>query len=106
MNADSERVTENGGNTMISAVSTMGYDSYMTALYAIEHAAADDGKLPTRDQIRDALAAMNSVGKAYNGVTGAIYFDATGDAVRDSAFIKKVNTEKSVWDFVKEQKAK
>ena len=41
-----------------------------------------------------------------NGVTGAIYFDATGDAVRDSAFIKKVNTEKSVWDFVKEQKAK
>ena len=49
---------------------------------------------------------MNSVDKAYNGVTGAIYFDATGDAVRDSAFIKKVNTEKSVWDFVKEQKAK
>lgn len=106
MNADSERLTENGGNTMISAVSAMGYDSYMTALYAIEHAAADDGKLPTRDQIRDSLAAMNSADKAYTGVTGAIYFDATGDAVRDSAFIKKVNTEKSVWDFVKEQKAK
>ena len=105
MEADAERMTENGGNTMISAVSTMGYDAYMTALYAIEHAAVEDGQKPTRDQIRDALAAMNSVDNAYAGVTGAIYFDATGDAVRESAYIKKVNTSSGAWDFVKEQKA-
>lgn len=105
MKADKERITENGGNTMISAVSTMGYDAYMTALYAIEHAVVEEGKMPTRDQIRDALAAMNSVEKSYAGVTGAIYFDTTGDAVRESAFIKKVDTDNGAWIFVKEQKA-
>lgn len=106
MDADTERLTENGGNTMISAVSAMGYDAYMAALYAMEHAVVEDGKKPTRDQIRDALAAMSTEATAYKGVTGNIYFDATGDAVRESAFIKKVNTQTGVWDFVKEQKAK
>ena len=106
MNADSNRIAENGGNTIISAMSVMGYDSYMTALYAIEHADVEDGQKPTRDQIRDSLAAMNSKEKSSKGVTGDIFFDEIGDAVRDSAFIKKVDTTKEAWIFVKEQKAK
>ena len=36
----------------------------------------------------------------YNGVSGAIAFDATGDAVRDTAYIKTANTAEGVWDFV------
>ena len=36
----------------------------------------------------------------YKGVSGSIAFDATGDAVRDTAYIKSANTETGVWDFV------
>ena len=35
-----------------------------------------------------------------SGVSGSIAFDATGDAVRDTAYIKAANTETGVWDFV------
>ena len=105
LNADAQRTTENGGNTMIAAVSVMGYDAYMTALYAIESIKLDEGASLTRQAVIDALAAMNSADNAYTGVTGVIYFDATGDAVRDTAFIKKVDTAAGVWSFVKEQKA-
>ena len=36
-----------------------------------------------------------------DGVSGAIAFDAeTGDAIRDTAYIKTVNTENGAWDFV------
>ena len=40
----------------------------------------------------------------YNGVSGAIAFDETGDAARDSAYIKSVNNEKGEWEFVAVQK--
>lgn len=106
LNSNNQHLEENGGNTMISAVSAMGYDTYMTALYAIEKANVADGEKPTRDQIKDSLAAMTSADNAYTGVTGTIYFDAIGDAVRESAFIKKVDTTNNSWNFVKEQKAK
>ncbi len=36
----------------------------------------------------------------YTGITGEISFDETGDAIRDSAFIKTANTETGLWDFV------
>ena len=39
----------------------------------------------------------------YEGISGSIAFDETGDAKRDSAFIKTANTETGVWDFVKVQ---
>ena len=50
----------------------------------------------------DVMAALPSV--TYTGVTGEISFNETGDANRDTAYIKKVNTETGVWDFVAEQK--
>ena len=36
----------------------------------------------------------------YQGVTGNIALDDIGDAIRDSAFVKKCNTETGLWDFV------
>ena len=105
LNADNQRLTENGGNAMIAAVSTMGYDAYMTALYALEHMDVKDAAEATRQDVIDALAAMSSASNACAGVTGTIYFDATGDAVRDTAFIKKIDTAAGNWTFVKEQKA-
>ncbi len=94
LNANSEALTNNGGNDMIAAVSVMGYDAYYTALAAIEAAGSVDKA--------DIKAALPSV--SYTGVSGAISFDATGDAVRDTAFIKKANTETAAWDFIAAQK--
>ena len=38
-----------------------------------------------------------------DGASGHIVFDATGDAVRNSAFVKKANTTTGDWEFVTEQ---
>ena len=90
LNSDSEYLTNNGGNDMISAVSVMGYDAYFTALEALKAAGSTDSKA--------VLAALPSV--KLTGVTGEIAFNETGDAIRDSAYIKSVNTETGAWDFV------
>ncbi len=91
MNSDAEALTNNGGNDMIAAVSVMGYDSYFVALEALKAAGSTDPKA-----INDALWNVT-----YEGVSGAIAFDAaTGDALRDTAYIKKVNTATNAWDFV------
>lgn len=93
LNSNSEALTNNGGNDMIAAVSVMGYDAYYTALAAIEAAGSVDKA--------DIKAALPSV--TCTGVSGAIAFDETGDAVRDTAFIKKANTETASWDFIAAQ---
>lgn len=90
LNENSEALTNNGGNDLISAVSVMGYDAYHVALEAMKKAGSADKA--------DILAAVPGV--TYTGVSGAIAFDEIGDAIRDSAFIKKANTENNVWDFV------
>ena len=90
LNSDSEYLTNNGGNDMISAVRVMGYDAYFTALESLKAAGSTDSKA--------VMAAMPGV--KYTGVTGEIAFDETGDAIRDSAYIKSVNTETGAWDFV------
>ena len=90
LNSNSEAMTNNGGNDMIAAVSVMGYDAYYTALEAIKKAGSADKA--------DILATLPSV--TLNGVSGAIAFDDTGDAIRDSAYIKQANTSDVVWDFV------
>lgn len=91
MNADSEALTNNGGNDMISAVSAMGYDAYYVALEALKAAGSTDPAA--------VKAALGSV--TYDGVSGAIAFDdVNGDAIRDTAYIKTANTTDGVWDFV------
>ena len=44
-------------------------------------------------------------GVTYTGISGDISFNDTGDANRDTAYIKTANTETGVWDFVVVQKA-
>ena len=84
MNADSARLEKNGGNDMLAAVTVMGYDAYMVAVEAIKAAGSSDPAA--------VMAALPNV-------------KYSGDANRDSAFIKTANTEKGVWDFVAVQKA-
>ena len=93
LNANPDKMTNNGGNDMIAAVTAVGYDAYLTALAALKAAGSTDPA--------DVLAALPGV--KLEGVTGVIEFDNIGDAKRDSAFIKTANTTAGVWDFVKIQ---
>ena len=89
MNEDSARLTNNGGNDTIAAVSVMGFDGYNTAIAAI---LAADSVEPG-----DIKAALGADGFSYTGVTGEIVFDETGDAVRDTAYIKMVDIANQSW---------
>ena len=93
LNGNSQNLTNNGGNDMVSAVTVMGYDAYFTALEAIKAAGST---APA-----DILAALPGV--TYSGISGEIAFDDIGDAKRDAAYIKTANTETGAWDFVKIQ---
>ncbi len=93
INSNSEALANNGGNDMIAAVTVMGYDAYFTALEALKAAGSTDSAA-----VKAALP-----GVTYTGISGSIAFDDIGDAVRDTAFIKKANTESNVWDFVAAQ---
>ena len=93
LNANPDKLTNNGGNDMVAAVTAIGYDAYMTALEALKLAGSTDRAA--------VLAAMPNV--SFEGVTGPIEFDEIGDAKRDGAFIKTANTVDGVWDFVKVQ---
>ena len=79
LNGNSQNLTNNGGNDVVAAVSALGYDAYMTAVAAIEKAQSTDGFA-----IRDALA-----GLSIDAVTGSISFDANGDAIKSTAYIKQ-----------------
>ena len=90
INANDEAKTNNGGNDMVAAVTVMGYDAYMVALEALKNAGTTDSKA-----VNEALWTTT-----YDGVSGAIAFlPETGDAARDTAYIKVANTVDGVWDF-------
>ena len=90
INSDATAKANNGGNDMISAVTAMGYDAYFTALEALKNAGSINAA--------DVLKALPTT--TYEGVTGAIAFDDTGDAIRDAAFVKEVDTATGGWKFV------
>ena len=65
-----------------------------------------------RDDMAEVLEALKAAGSKdpkavnaalwdvkYDGVTGAIAFDETGDAIRDVAFIKHLDTANSAWEL-------
>ena len=73
-------LVDNKQSDIIPAVSALGYDAYLVAIEAIKKAGSVDSV-----KIRDALE-----GVSIEGVTGAISFDANGDANKDMAFIKTI----------------
>jgi len=62
-----------------SAFAALGYDAYMLVVDAIERANSFDPK-----DIRDAIAAT----KDFEGVTGYITINETGDAVKDAVVLE------------------
>ena len=95
INADATALTNNGGNDTIAAVTAMGYDAYYVALEALKAAGSPDAAA--------VKAAMPSV--TYTGVSGAIAFDDTGDAIRDTAYIKVADTATNTWKLETQQTA-
>lgn len=95
INGDAKNLENNGGNDMLSAVTIMGYDAYMVALEALKAAGSTDAAA--------VMAALPNV--TYTGISGSIAFNEIGDAIRDSAVIKKSNSETGEWEFVAVQKA-
>jgi ABC-type branched-subunit amino acid transport system substrate-binding protein len=97
LNANSQYLTNNGGNDIVAAVSALGFDAYNTAYAAIE-AALNANAAATSLDVATALWAVS----LDNAVTGSIKFDQTGDAIKDSAYIKKAASAES-FEFVKTQ---
>ena len=93
INGNATNLANNGGDDTVSAVSAMGYDVYYVALEALKKAGTTDPAV--------IMSTLPSV--TYTGVTGAIEFDENGDAKRDTAFVKRANTETGAWEFVAEQ---
>lgn len=95
INGNADAKTTNGGDDTVSAVTAMGYDVYYVALEALKAAGSTD---PAK--VMEALP-----GVVYDGVSGHIAFDDTGDAIRDTAYIKTIDAAAGAWTFVTQQKA-
>jgi len=96
LNTNATAKTNNGGDDEIAAVSAMGFDAYYTALEALKNAGSTKGA-----DVKKALPKTT-----YKGVSGNIAFDSTGDAIRDVAYIKKVDVATGKWNFVAQQSVK
>ncbi|HWS28571.1 MAG TPA: ABC transporter substrate-binding protein [Clostridia bacterium] len=89
VNADSTRLSNNGGDDTVSAVTAMGYDAYFFALEAIKKAGSADPAA--------IMTALWSTG--YEGVSGPIALDqVNGDAIRNTAYVKHANNDTGKWD--------
>ena len=88
INGDSTNLANNGGDDTVAAVTAMGYDAYFFALAAMQKAGSTD---PAK--IMEALWSTE-----YTGVTGPIALDQTnGDAIRNTAYVKQVDTASGSW---------
>ncbi|MCR5267961.1 MAG: ABC transporter substrate-binding protein [Lachnospiraceae bacterium] len=97
LNANADYKEMNGGNDIVAAVSALGFDAYNVAMTAIRAAAEQKGASLTSVDVANALWATS----IDNAVTGKIQFDQNGDAIKDSAYIKKAG--KGAFEFVKVQ---
>ena len=93
LNENSDKLTNNGGNDIVAAVSVLGYDAYNVALAALEAAGSADPAA-----IAEALPSVT-----YEGITGSISFDENGDAKKDMAYIKKADGDAGAFVFEKTQ---
>lgn len=96
LNANPDMKTDNGGNDIVAAVSALGFDAYNVAFEALKVAAAEKGEAMTSLDVARALWKTDMT-----GVAGKIRFDAKGDAIKDSAYIKKAGDGQ--FEFIKVQ---
>jgi branched-chain amino acid transport system substrate-binding protein len=90
INANPLAKVNNGGNDIIGGSPSIAFDGYYVALEALKKAGSTDPK-----KVLEALR-----GVRYEGVTGLIEFNNIGDAKRNHAFVKKLNTKTSLWENI------
>lgn len=95
LNEDAQRIQQNGSTDSVAAVSALGYDAYMTMVTALTNLDGTKDKLTSVD-LRRALTEVE-----YEGVCGDITFDKTGDANKDTAYLKKI--QNGTFVFLKKQ---
>ncbi len=78
---DSQRVSDNGGDSYCSSSSALAYDSYMLLIAAIKTAGSSDPSA-----ISQALKTID-----YKGVTGTVSFGENGESEKKMAYIKTIN---------------
>src|SRR6185437_5791110 len=78
--------------------SAIAYDATMIEIQAIKNVISS-GKVPTRSNVRDAVAAIH-----YTGTTGTISFDANGDNSGTKVFsVYAVTGNGIAWRLVQEE---
>ncbi len=100
LNDNKDYYTMNGGNDIVAAVSALGFDAYNVALKAIRTAAETKGTDLTSVDVAEALWTLTYD----DAVAGKLQFDSNGDAIKDSAYIKKAGD--GAFEFVKLQTIK
>ena len=79
--------TSDPADDPVSSAAALGYDAYMLAVNAIIAAGSADHA--------DILAVMPAV--SYAGVTGRMSFSDSGDAVRESIYVKRADYINGRW---------
>ena len=98
LNANPAQLANNGGSDVIAGFTAMGYDAYMVTLDIFKRA----GVPYPFDQA--AIRAATWETSFYGPVAGLIEFDENGDARRDTAFVKSIDTEEGIWVFYAAQR--
>jgi len=88
--SDTQRISDNGGNSYCSSSSALAYDSYMLLVAAIKSAGSSDP-----GAISQSLAAID-----YKGITGSISFDEKGESEKKMAYIKYLNLNKRQFEVL------
>lgn len=99
LNANADKKTMNGDNDIVAAVSALGFDAYNIALKAIRTAAEEKGTDLDSVDVANVLWTMTYE----EAVTGKVQFDSNGDAIKNSAYIKKAGN--GAFEFIKLQTA-
>lgn len=90
LNNDKERLSINGGSSVISPVSALGYDAYMVLLDALSRSEGTDPA-----SVCLALSASD-----YSGVTGKISFDLNGGLIEKHTYIKSFDVERKSFNIL------
>lgn len=93
LNADPDRLNKNGGEDTAFSASALAFDAYTAAFEGIRSAGSAGGA-----EICAALKGVN-----FEGATGAIAFDENGDVLKETAFIKTIDTASGSFVFLKTQ---
>jgi len=79
------------GSSRVTAGSALSYDALRVIARALEVVSRATGGQPTRQRVRDALAAIGNGSPPYQGATGRIAFDKNGDPMNKALLVMRLD---------------